>query len=91
MEADFEPHSEAYMKLKREALSHYPPIGKLRCVRCGFNDIRALTLDHLKAVRGKHRRLSYRALKAKGYPQKPKQRVYCLNCQRIKQYEEHEW
>ena len=89
--APVEPHSEAYQKLKREVLSHYGPLGKLQCVRCGETDMRVLTLDHKKALRGKHGRLNYRQLKARGFPKKPKQRIYCLNCQRIKQYEENEW
>jgi len=78
--------------LKKEVLTHYGN-GKLACVKCGFNDIRALTIDHISGGGNAHRRqLStgkqgganfYRWLRQNNYPRG--YQVLCMNCQFISQ------
>lgn len=84
-------------KLKEEILTYYGN-GECRCVRCGFSDIRALTLDHIDGNGGKHRALLqhrssgyyfYVDLKRQGFP--IGYQTLCSNCQRIKQVENREW
>ena len=63
-------------KLKIEVLSHYGKNGKPICVRCGFDDIRALSIDHILGDGRKHRTKIgiqrgsqfYRWLRREGYP-----------------------
>ena len=58
-----------------------------RCVRCGFEDERALTLDHVKNNGSKERSelgergVYYRALKEENYND---YQTLCMNCQFIK-------
>ena len=75
-------------QLKIEVLTHYGN-GKLSCVRCGFEDIRALTIDHIKGGGWKHRRslglsgnMFYRWLQRNSYPKG--YQTLCMNCQLIK-------
>lgn len=76
--------------IKREVLSHYAP--ELKCVRCGFSDIRALSIDHINGGGTKHtkeiKKSLYYWLKEKGYPQG--YQVLCMNCQFIKKAENRE-
>lgn len=79
------------MILKREVLQHYSPT--LTCCKCGFSDIRSLTIDHIKGRGIAHRReigsgAIYWWLKANDYPHGFQ--VLCMNCQFIKRYENHE-
>ena len=83
-------------KLKREVFEHYSP--SLRCVRCGFSDIRALSIDHIDGSGAAQRKALgaavqgsglYRYLRQNNYP--PGYQVLCMNCQRIKQFENREW
>ena len=75
-------------KLKEEVLTHYGG-DKLACVWCGFDDIRALSLDHMNndgyRVR-KYREFTgdsiYYYLKKQGYP--TGYQTLCMNCQFIK-------
>jgi hypothetical protein len=72
----------------KEVLIHYggnPP----RCVRCGFSDIMALTIDHINGSGCKERKklgktgvAFYRWLQKNHYPQD--YQVLCMNCQFIK-------
>ena len=39
-------HNEYHQRVRRIALLHYGE-GKIACVRCGFSDIRALSIDHI--------------------------------------------
>lgn len=81
-------------EIRGEVLTHYGK-GKLACVHCGFNDTRALSLDHIEGD-GKIRRDSgeltgvalYRRLKNLGYP--IGYQTLCMNCQWIKRVENHE-
>jgi ribosomal protein L37E len=76
---------------------------KPQCVKCGFSDLQALSLDHVDGHGNEHRdelREKYKILtalqwygwlKANGYPQEPNLQVLCMNCQWIKATEFHEW
>lgn len=61
-----------------------------RVCECGFNDIRALTLDHVKNNGAEERKaigergVYYRALKPEF---KGEYRILCMNCQFIKRIE----
>ena len=78
-------------KTKREVLTHYGN-GKYACVKCGFGDSRALSIDHInsggrkeriklgKATGGKF----YYWLRAQGYPEG--YQTLCMNCNGIKRF-----
>ena len=75
-------------ELKIEVLTYYGN-DKLACIKCGMDDIRALTIDHINGGGYKHRkilRLSgnmfYRWLKRNKYPLG--YQTLCMNCQFIK-------
>lgn len=78
--------------LKHEVLAHYsgdPP----KCQRCGFQDIRALSVGHIRGNGKKHRmqigQLNlHEWLKRQGYPEGFQ--VLCMNCQWIKRVENNE-
>lgn len=83
-------------KVKTEIISHYSP--NLSCVRCGFNDIRALSIDHIDGG-GKRQKEEigvsriggigfYRWLIRNNFPEGFQ--VLCMNCQFIKRIENHE-
>lgn len=77
-------------KVKVEVLTHYGS-GKCSCFKCGFSDIRALTLDHVngrKESSDKHGQRLYRRLKGDGYPEG--YMTLCMNCQFIKKVENRE-
>ena len=84
-------------KFKIECLTHYGN-GKLACIRCGYDDIRALSIDHIDgngaehrrdlAQRGKTGKTLYKWLKDKGYPKG--YQTLCMNCQYIKRAETNE-
>jgi len=73
---------------KIEVLTYYGN-NKLACVRCGFSDERALSIDHINDNGAQHRRKIaisgdsfYRWLKRKGFPEG--YQTLCMNCQFIK-------
>lgn len=75
---------------KVEILTHYSN-GEPVCVKCGFSDIRALSIDHILGGGGYHRKSNtiigtnfYRWLKLNNYPEG--YQVLCMNCQFIKRY-----
>ena len=78
------------LDLKVEVLTHYGN-GKLACVRCGYSNIPALSIDHINqadkttSTSGDH---LYRFLRNSGYPQG--YQTLCMNCQWLKQHEEGE-
>jgi len=84
-------------EIKLDVLSHYSKNGgEPVCTRCGFSDIRALSIDHILGGGSYHRRLYsktgkqfYRFLKKEGYPNG--YQVLCMNCQFIKRHEKEEW
>lgn len=68
--------------------------GGVVCKRCGFDDIRALSIDHVNGGGNKHRRelgksatgsWFYRWLVKNGFPEGFQ--VLCMNCQFIKRHE----
>jgi len=80
--------------IKILVLTHYGN-GKLRCCKCGFKDIRALSIDHIEGGGGKHKismKLKsdgfYRWLVANKYPEG--YQTLCMNCQWIKRHENNE-
>jgi len=73
-------------------MMHYSP--DLRCQRCGFSDIRALSIDHVKGGGTRLRRVQgtgsnlARWLMKNNYP--AGYQVLCMNCQFVKRYERGE-
>jgi hypothetical protein len=63
-------------KLKHKALAHYSPEGIVKCARCGFADIRSLSLRP-----GGGGWNLYERLKKAGWPEG--YQVLCMNCQFI--------
>lgn len=81
---------ECYQKLKIEVLTYYGN-GKLTCVQCGFDDVRALSIDHINGGGTQHRKSLgipkggtnfYNWLKSQGFPEG--YQTLCMNCQFIK-------
>jgi hypothetical protein len=83
------------LKNKIDALTHYGN-GKCACVRCGYDDIRALSIDHINGGGAKHRReinngggsRIYNWLIKNEYPNGFQ--TLCLNCQFLKREENKE-
>ena len=85
---------EQRLGLKLDVLSHYSG-GKPVCAYCGFDDTRALCLDHInndgaeqrRAITGKDRTgggaWAYLVAKSQGYPRDLQ--VLCANCNAIKE------
>ena len=76
------------VRLKAKVLTHYGN-GRCACVKCGFDDIRALTIDHINGGGAEHRRKIgsyahsiYPWLRINGYPDG--YQTLCMNCQWIK-------
>ena len=81
---------------KIKVLTYYGNSDKPECVRCGFDDIRALSIDHidgggtqerLKNPTMKGQSVYYYLLKVK-YPEG--YQTLCMNCQFIKRVEDNE-
>ena len=76
-----------YTRIARvEALTYYGG-GKLACVKCGFSDIRALSIDHKNNSGAMHRKKIGRTsicrwLRSNHYPEG--YQTLCMNCQWIK-------
>ena len=69
--------------------------GKCACVKCGFTDIRALSVDHIdgggeqeRHRYGKSGNAFYELLKKHNFPKG--YQTLCMNCQFIKMHEEKE-
>ena len=83
-----------HRELKREVLAHYSIGNKPTCTHCGFNDLRALSIDHINGnghrlrTQDKAHRLIYRWLKDNSYPSG--YQTLCMNCQFIKRFVDHE-
>ncbi len=72
--------------LKDKVITHYSP--KKKCILCGFSDIRALSIDHIKGGGNKHKTslgitgaAFYRWIINQRYPNMF--RVLCMNCNRL--------
>jgi hypothetical protein len=77
--------------LKLRVLTYYGD-GKCACVRCGYTDIRALSIDHINNNGYQHRKEMkangvnfYRLLEKQLYPNG--YQTLCMNCQFIKREE----
>lgn len=87
---------QRYLNLKYEVLSYYGN-GKSSCVKCGFNDIRALTLDHINGDGCEKRReikikggvILYKYLKENFYPKG--YQTLCMCCQFLKKEKNGEY
>jgi hypothetical protein len=84
-------------RLKLDVFEHYAVDGKIKCGRCGFEDIRALTIDHIENNGADERRrlfghrmcagtTFYRWLRKNDYPKNGYQ-ILCFNCNIIKKHE----
>ena len=69
--------------------------GKLACVRCGFDDVRALSIDHINGGGSEDRR--QKGLKSSGFYGWLQKHNYpdgfqtlCMNCQWVKRFENSE-
>jgi hypothetical protein len=84
------------LRFKRKIMSHYCEDGIVKCIRCKFEDIRALSIDHITGGGIKHRKAIgavgsaefYRWLRNNNYP--AGFQVLCMNCQFIKRFENNE-
>ena len=88
----YERHNKQECQIKRVVLTYYGG-GKCACVRCGFDDIRALSIDHIAGNGAEHRRKvgmgnSFRWLKSHNYPKG--YQSLCMNCQWIQRNENQE-
>lgn len=69
---------------KTDVLTHYGD-GKLACVKCGYSDIRALSIDHINGGGRRHKKENgiksnmYVWLKKNGYPKGLQ--TLCMSCQ----------
>jgi len=87
-----EINHEYQESLKLEVLGHYSG-GFPKCAKCGIEDIRVLSIDHINGDGCKHRRELgmgagfpfYCWLKKNNYPLGFQ--VLCFNCQAIKRFE----
>lgn len=86
---------ELHQFIKETVLVHYGK-GKCACVRCGFNDIRALSIDHVNGKGNQHRQSVVRGghafygwLRKEGFPKG--YQTLCMNCQWIKRSENREF
>ena len=91
-----EANRSSKARFKHIVLSHYSGSnGKPRCVRCGFEDIRALTIDHIAGNGAQEKREKgtgekfYYYLRKHGFPEG--YQTLCANCQFIKRVENKEW
>ncbi len=86
-----EERKENNLKIKKRIISHYSN-GKMKCAKCGFSDLRALSLDHINGDGYKHskniRRGLYRWCINNNFPNMFQ--VLCMNCQFIKKEENGE-
>jgi len=75
-------------EIKKLVLRYYGR-GKLACVKCGYKDIRALTIDHINNDGAEHRKectgVIYRWLIKNNFP--TGYQTLCMNCQWIKRAE----
>lgn len=84
-----EYNSRRNYELKMDVYKHYSP--ELKCPKCGFDDIRALSIDHVNGGgRNKtaYKRWLYKWIIDHNYP--AEFQILCMNCQWIKRVERNE-
>lgn len=80
-------------RIKIEVLTHYSTVNYPKCIQCGFEDLRALTIDHINGGGNKRRKQGlegglhggiafYLWLRRHNYPEG--YQCLCFNCQFIK-------
>lgn len=87
------------LKIKTTVMMHYGSDGIAKCAKCGYNDIRALSIDHIDGKGCDHRKelgrgngsgkKFYKWLIKNNFPDG--YQVLCMNCQFIKSQENHEY
>lgn len=78
------------LKYKIACLVYYSGSLEPKCIMCGYDDIRALSIDHINGGGGEHRRellrygksFSYKWLIDNNFPDG--YQILCMNCQFIK-------
>jgi hypothetical protein len=83
------------LEIKIGVLAHYGN-GKCACVKCGFDNVKALSIDHINGGGNDHRRKDnisgglefYRWLIRNNYPKE--YQTLCMNCQYIKKVDNRE-
>jgi hypothetical protein len=66
--------------------------GGMFCCRCGFDDPRALVLDHRNGGGAAHRAVASHSAIYRYAAEHPEEfQVLCANCNQIKRYEDGEW
>tara|TARA_Y100000310_G_scaffold309125_1_gene352923 strand:+ start:373 stop:915 length:543 start_codon:yes stop_codon:yes gene_type:complete len=90
MDKAMDKRIEKKFELKVKVLEYYGD-GKCACVKCGYDDIRALSIDHIDGGGNDHRRKErignlYHWLWKNEYPDGFQ--TLCMNCQFIKRYKE---
>lgn len=78
---------------KLKVVTHYSN-STMKCAKCGFSDMRALSVDHIEGNGNKHRKevkgcRLYQWLIKNKYPKGFQ--ILCMNCQFIKRHENQEW
>ena len=81
-------------QIKLEVFKYYSGLTIPKCCKCGYDDIRALSIDHIDGGGAEHRRKLthknfYNWLIKNNYPKGFQ--VLCMNCQFIKKWENEEW
>lgn len=84
------------LEIKTEVITHYGN-GECKCIRCGFADIRALSIDHINGNGNQHRKENqylrgnhvYEWLRKNKFPEG--YQTLCMNCQLIKRSENQEY
>ena len=83
-------------KVRDMVFSHYCK-NQVQCIRCGYSDIRALSIDHINGNGAKEREklkinggyMFYKWLRDNDFPEG--YQVLCMNCQFIKRSENEEY
>lgn len=78
---------------KRQALRRREALETMggKCVECGFNDWRALQIDHVNGGGSQEfKKIGHRAAYKKAVKGDPNYQLLCANCNWIKRYENNE-
>ena len=87
-------------QIRQEVLRYYSQ-GTMACVKCGFSDVRALQMDHIKGNGAQERRSLtgsqrqgcgiwfWQRLRSAGFPSG--YQILCANCNTIKRFENREF